>query len=122
MGRIRRTELRRRRARRQKLARIRRRYETASTDTERATLLEKLLKVGPGLALELRKKADAAALAEKTAAPPPGTVGRRRAKGGTDKASAPEPGATARESKDPQRAGGPSEAPRDQADPTVSAG
>jgi hypothetical protein len=118
MGRIRRTELRRRRGRRQKLAKMRARYETASTDTERAALLEKLLKVAPGLASELRGKADAAALA----APPTGPVARKRAKAGQEKAAAPQPGAAARESKEPQSGGKSSEAPRDQADPTVSAG
>jgi hypothetical protein len=62
MPRIRRGELRRRRARRKKLAALRSRYEHAEDKAEKAVVLKKLLNVAPWLALEFRDKADRAAL------------------------------------------------------------
>lgn len=47
----RRKELRRRRTRRKKVAKLRQRYAAATTEAERAAILEKLSKVAPGLTL-----------------------------------------------------------------------
>jgi hypothetical protein len=44
-------ELRRRRTRRKKVARLRQRYAAARSEVERAAILEKLSKVAPGLTL-----------------------------------------------------------------------
>jgi hypothetical protein len=44
-------ELRRRRTRRKKVAKLRRRYAVAMSATERAAILEKLAKIAPGLTL-----------------------------------------------------------------------
>ncbi len=44
-------ELRRRRTRRKKVAKLRRRYAVARSEAERAAILEKLSKVAPGLTL-----------------------------------------------------------------------
>lgn len=44
-------ELRRRRTRRKKVARLRQRYAVARSEVERAAILEKLSKVAPGLTL-----------------------------------------------------------------------
>ncbi|MBI2466741.1 MAG: hypothetical protein HYV62_02810, partial [Candidatus Rokubacteria bacterium] len=43
----RKTELHRRRVRRQKLAKLRRRYEAAESDAERAAVVQKLTRVAP---------------------------------------------------------------------------
>ena len=45
-------ELRRRRARRKKVAKLRQCYRAAKGEAERVALLEKLAKVAPGLTLE----------------------------------------------------------------------
>ncbi len=44
-------ELRRRRARRKKVAKLRRRYAAAKSEAERAAILEKLAKTAPGRTL-----------------------------------------------------------------------
>lgn len=49
---IRRTELHRRRVRRAKLAKLRKRYQAARTEEEKAQVLEKAARVAPGLTLE----------------------------------------------------------------------
>ena len=45
-------ELRRRRTRRKKVAKLRRRYAAAKSEAERAAMLEKLAKIAPGLTME----------------------------------------------------------------------
>jgi hypothetical protein len=45
-------ELRRRRTRRKKVAKLRQRYRAAKGEAERTAILEKLARIAPGLALE----------------------------------------------------------------------
>ena len=45
-------ELRRRRTRRKKVAKLRQQYRTAKSEAERAAILEKLAKVAPGITRE----------------------------------------------------------------------
>lgn len=49
---IRQTELHRRRVRRANLAKLRKRYQAARTEEEKAQVLEKAARVAPGLTLE----------------------------------------------------------------------
>jgi len=49
---LRRTELHRRRARREKLAKLRRRYREARSQEEKAKILEKASRVAPGIKLD----------------------------------------------------------------------
>ena len=102
----RRTELHRRRVRRKKLAKLRTRYHTADTQTVRAAVLERIVKLAPRLALELREKADAPVPEEKAAAPRTDTVVKKRAKAARGEAPTLRPGATEGESEGVQSRGG----------------
>ncbi|MBI3456081.1 MAG: hypothetical protein HY002_09885 [Candidatus Rokubacteria bacterium] len=74
---LRRTELHRRRARREKLAKLRRRYEAAEADAEKVAVLKKLFRVAPWLASEWQHQATAARA--KAAPPPEEAVAKKRA-------------------------------------------
>lgn len=65
MGRhTRKSEINRRRQRRQKLGKLRRRYAAAKTDGERSKLVDRLRRVAPGLTREWFQAAPATAAAK----------------------------------------------------------
>lgn len=71
MPQIRRTELHRRRVRREKLARLRQRYHRAESDAERARVVDKILRVAPWLKFELQRWLQAGPAGPRPARPRP---------------------------------------------------